>query len=269
MADVHINQSLYALLLSTVIFLSVFVLVVRLIPPEAYNPLKNYKDTLNPSDFGAESINQYAYTSNFTLSYDSGFILSPTKIWFNDTEIHFTYSSASDVSNEQNATMINVNHFQWSWWIWPTNEAFHSTSAPDFDYQTGHGTGTPSFSPNWLMLHYDNKTDTATFSAKCDHISLKLTFTSNSTGYTLPEALKNRQPIHVISNWSFDFASMGANIWTLLGSILTFQSIVTEVALVNLLLNALISLPVWVSISYILYKLITGLIPFLSGGSGT
>jgi hypothetical protein len=44
---------------------------------------------------------------------------------------------------------------------------------------------------------------------------------------------------------------------------------VTEVALVNLLLNALISLPVWVSISYILYKLITGLIPFLSGGSGT
>jgi hypothetical protein len=269
MADVHINQSLYALLLSTVIFLSVFVLIVRLIPAEAYNPLKNYKDNYQPSDYGAESINAFSYTSNFTLVFDGGWPLTPTKVWFNDTEIHFTYSSATALTNEQNAVMININHFQWSWWIWPTNEAFHSTSAPDFDYPTGHGSGTPSFSPKWLMQHYDNKTDTATFSAKCDHITLRFTITSNSTAYTLPDALKNRQPIHFISNWSFDFTAMGANIWSLLGSILTFQSIVTENAMVNVVLNTLISIPIWVSITYILYKLITGLIPFLSGGTGT
>ncbi len=264
MADIHINQSLYALLLSTVVFLSVFVLIVRLIPAEAYNPLKNYKDTYQPSDFGAESINAFAYTANFTLEYK----YDSTLVMFNDTEIHFQWYSATLFTNEQNASMINIHHFQWSWWIWPTHEGFHSTSTPDFDHQTGHGSGTPSFSPSWLMLHYDNKTDTATFSVKCDHINLKLTVTSNSSSYTLPSALQNLQPIHLITNWSFDFTSMGANIWSLLGGILTFQSIVTENATINAVLNTLVSVPLWVSIAYILYRLITGLIPFLSGGSG-
>jgi hypothetical protein len=264
MADININTSLYALLLSTVMFLSVFVLVVRLIPPEAYNPYKNYKDTYQPSDFGAESINSFSYTANFTLEYKYDFTL----VMFNDTELHFQWYSATLFTNEQNASMININHFQWSWWIWPTHEGFKSVSAPDFDHQSGHGTGTPSFSPTWLMLHYDNKTDTATFSCKCDHITLKLTVTSNSSGYTLPSALQNLQPIHIISNWNFDFTAMGSNIWGILASVLTFQAIVTENLMVNVVLNSFVSIPVWVSVSYILYRIITGLIPFLSGGGG-
>jgi hypothetical protein len=78
----------------------------------------------------------------------------------------------------------------------------------------------------------------------------------------------NQAPLRVLVSWSYDFASMGVNVWTLLATVLTFQTIQTGMSLLDGVLNSLIGLPLWTAIAYLAYKLITGLIPFLSGGSG-
>jgi len=264
--DINIeqNQTLYALLLSVVIFLSAFVLFVQLIPPEAYNPYKTYANSFTPSDTSPSDLNIFTYYQNITLTINS----ATTKAWFNETEVHFEWFD-DPFSSEVNATVFSIHHFEWDWWIIPKDHGFKSTDGDEFDYHFATtGRDENWFSHKWLLRHYDNRTDHATASMTCGHITLKLTFTSNSSSYTLPEALTNEAPIHIIANWEFDFSHMGSNIWSLLGAVLTFQSIVTGITVLDAVLNSLISIPVWTAIVYIFYRIITGMIPTVSGGGG-
>jgi len=91
---------------------------------------------------------------------------------------------------------------------------------------------------------------------------------SESASYTFPEALRNKALIHVAVDWSYDFTQMGINVWSLLGTILSFQTIKTGIAILDAVLNSIVSIPLWVAIAYLAYRFITGLIPFLSGGGG-
>lgn len=266
MPDINITDvhTLYALILSTVIFLSVFVLVVNFIPAEAYNPLKNYGGNYQPNDFGAGSVASFSYLANWTIVFGGG----DQKVFLNGTEIHYEWFDASHTYSGTNATLFTFYHLYYSYYVFQERESMSSASPPDFDYPSPVELNTASFSPKWLLLHYNNKTDTATFTITCSAITLKLTFFSNSTDYTLPSALQNEQPIRAIVSWNYDFSSMGANIWGLLANILTFQTIKTGLLALDLLLNAVVSIPVWTSVSYIIYRLVTGLIPTLSGGGG-
>lgn len=253
--------ALYALLIGVVMFISVFLLFVNLLPPELYNPYKTYRATNDVNDISVTQFNAFTFTQNFTLSSGTGF----TKVFFNTTEVWIQYYRSPTLP-DPNGTVFGFRHFEWSWWIIPTHHDFTSAEAVPFDFSLG-GSVT-GFTNSWVMRFYDNATDSATFSIRCPHVTLKLTFTSNSSSYTLASAMKNLAPLHVFVSWSYDFSAMGANVWSLLGTILTFQTIKTGIATLDGVLNSIISLPIWVAIAYLAYRFLTGLIPFLSGGGG-
>jgi hypothetical protein len=264
MVEVKVGATLYTLLLTTVIFLSSFVLIVQLIPPDAYRPFKTYAGSYRPEDFETGQINLFSFYQNITLVYGA----STQKVWFNETEVHFQWYD-DYFSSETNASVFSISHFEWDWWVIPKSHGFKSTDGDDFEYRfSTTGREINLFTDKWILRHYDNRTDQAIGSMTCGHISLTLTWNSEDSSYTLPEALKNHANLKIVANWEYDFSKMGSNIWTLLGAVLIFQSIVTGITLLDVILNCLIAIPVWTSIVYILYRIVTGLIPTLSGGSG-
>jgi hypothetical protein len=57
--------------------------------------------------------------------------------------------------------------------------------------------------------------------------------------------------------------------FSLLGQILTFQAPVLGVpGIFGSILNAIIAIPLYATTGYLIYKLIAGIAPWLSGGSG-
>jgi hypothetical protein len=262
MPDITIQHALYSLLLGVVLFIACFLLFLQLLPPDLYNPYKAYQSSATPSDINSGSFNSFSYQANFTLETSLYF----TKLYFNSSEIGFIYQGNDQITKETNGSVFIVRHFETSWWIFPTHHDLESAQSVPFEYHI-NGIGS-LFSDRFILRFYDNLTDSASFSCRCSHITLKLTFTSNSSSYSLPTALMNQAPLRVLVSWSYDFASMGVNVWTLLATVLTFQTIQTGMSLLDGVLNSLIGLPLWTAIAYLAYKLITGLIPFLSGGSG-
>jgi len=271
MPKVTISHALYGLLLATVLFVSCFLLFIQILPPELYNPYKNYHSGSIPTDISSGDFSIFSYEKNFTLTPS----IFKQSFDFNGTTTDWYYTPsilASPYTGEPNSTYFIVYRVHYDLWIFRNLEAFQSAEKTPFDVHVV-GTGiasTPAtgFSNLWIMQFYNNQTDTATFSIKSSTLTLRITMSSNSSSYTLPQALSSNAPIRVFSNWSYDFSAMGLNIWTLIGTILTFQTIATGVSILDAVLNSLISLPIWTAIVYLAYRFIAGIIPFASGGGG-
>ena len=230
-----------------------------------YNPYKTYAQNRQPSDLTASNFNAFAYSSNFTLECDN---YAGVDVSFNSTSIHFEWFTETYATHDPNGTVFIARHREIIYWIFPIHHDLESSEAIAGDIHVGGNGGFDGFSNSWLMRFYDNTTDTSTFSIRCSHISLRLSMSSESASYTFPEALRNKALIHVAVDWSYDFTQMGINVWSLLGTILSFQTIKTGIAILDAVLNSIVSIPLWVAIAYLAYRFITGLIPFLSGGGG-
>jgi len=114
---------------------------------------------------------------------------------------------------------------------------------------------------------YDEDADASIMVWKCAHLTIELRL----SGYTNTTSLSDSWDdgnIRADLGYEVDFSAMGGNVWVLLATILTFQTIETGILALDVVLNTLVSLPVWVSIAYLLYRIVTGLIPTLSGGGG-
>lgn len=248
------GQTLWSLLIATVMFLACFVLMVGLIPPDTKVQFKNfekeYRAIVPGADYEGSSFTMFNNSLSNTLTAGGYMDLSGTGL---DLFLQWYYIPALGL-NELGGT-----HVEWRIPILNTQVLYHNLVTKEGDVH---------LSAEYLLSHYDNTTLGSSIEFGCPHINLKMFIRSNSTAYSLSQALQAGHALYVTINYEIDFTKMGANIWVTLAQVLSFQAVVTGNVALDFILNAMISLPIYTSTSYILYRLITGLIPTLSGGGG-
>lgn len=250
--DIDVSSSLWSLMLATVMFLAVFVLVSALIPGDAYLPYKEYEKYYPGAEkLSGSDLNMFTSHDNFSASFGQYTANIYEKSYMSlDLRFHFAVF-------RQGATLI-IEHVDarvpfLGWVLW--SHYFQHEDSMEIVIDD-------------LVGHYDNLTQSSKIIATCPHGSLTLTFKSNVTGESVLLAWQNSEPVQVNVDYSVDFSKMGTNIWAILANVFTFQTIKTGETMLDILLNSLISVPTFIASGYILYRLITGLIPTLSGGGG-
>jgi hypothetical protein len=255
----NVTGTLWVLLLSTVMFLASFVMVNALFPGylqtgQAYRQLyESYvtgRETLRGTDFDVfnQTANQ-TMTSSLSLTY-----VKITLIKGIDIRGFYHYFSGS-----QEKSMFSFIHVTNTWPF---------TDIPLISHLLVKQDGKNNILRSDILSVYDNSTGGSLVKISCEHISIDLVFRPNDTSETLPTALDNGDPINLSFSYQIDFASMGANIWTVLANVLLFQTIKTGQSILDYMLNALVSIPIYTSIGYIIYRIVAGLIPTASGGGG-
>jgi hypothetical protein len=120
-----------------------------------------------------------------------------------------------------------------------------------------------------LTNRWDSTINMSVFSAQCDHISTNIIFEIYNSSYATIADSFNAGFLNYTMSYQMNMSTTGLNAWSVVGSLLTFQAPnVGWTGTGGLIMNSIIAFPVWAMIAYLLYKLITGLIPFMSGGSG-
>lgn len=248
------TNTLWALLIGTIMFVSCFVAFNSLIPGETKISFKNYEKTYIPprpgEDIKASDFNLYSMTTNVTLTNMGSGSIPVTGL---DITWRWMYVPALGVN------YFIFNHVEWRLPILNIEVIMHGILTEE--------TNEP-LTASYLLGAYENTTMASRVVLKCSHITLNLKFRANDTSIGLPQALSEGLPILMDVNYEIDFSAMGANVWSVMASVLLFQTIKTGSWLMDLLLNSLVSLPVWSSMAYILYRIIAGLIPTASGGGG-
>ena len=105
------------------------------------------------------------------------------------------------------------------------------------------------------------------YSARCNSgVQVTILYTGNET--TIGDSWDAGELNYMLS-WELNATASATNMFTLLGQILTFQAPNLGVPSVfGDILNAMIAIPIYATCGYLIYKLIAGIAPWLSGGSG-
>jgi hypothetical protein len=119
-----------------------------------------------------------------------------------------------------------------------------------------------------LLDDFSTKLNGTLYDARCNSgVQVNILYTGNGTA-TLEQSWDAGQLAYMIS-YEFNATASSVNMFTLLGQILTFQAPALGVpGFLGDLMNAMIAIPIYALSAYIVYKLLTGIAPMLSGGGG-
>jgi hypothetical protein len=107
------------------------------------------------------------------------------------------------------------------------------------------------------------------FTASCSHVSLSIMF-EPPEGYSTIGDAWDAGVINYYFTYEWDEEASGHAVVNLIVRLLTFQGIGVGIpGIIGGLVDSLISALLYIAIGWVAYKLIVGLIPFVSGGSGT
>lgn len=99
-------------------------------------------------------------------------------------------------------------------------------------------------------------------------ITANILFTPTDPSKTIGEAFDDSTVSYYLS-YAPDMNQTGLNAWTIVSQLLTFQAPDFGIGgVAGLLLNGIIAIPIWSMIAYLIYKIVAGVIPLISGGSG-
>lgn len=114
---------------------------------------------------------------------------------------------------------------------------------------------------------FQNTLNGTGYSARCNSgIQVSILYSGNETD--IGDSWDNGQLSYMIS-WELNATASSINMFTLLGQILTFQAPTLGITgFFGDLMNAMIAIPIYALTGFLIYKLITGIAPWLSGGSG-
>lgn len=119
-----------------------------------------------------------------------------------------------------------------------------------------------------LTNAWNDDTNSSAFNVKGKQISTSIIFKAHDTNKTIAENWDDGTIDYLLS-YEANFTASGLSAFTLIGQLLTFQAPSLGVGGDwGTFLNTIIAIPMWSCIAYIVYKVIAGLIPFVSGGSG-
>jgi len=248
-------HALYTLILGAVIFILGYTLVISCL--SLASPLQTGQYYL------AQSINGYQTQQNVNLA--------DFNVYNETGSVVVSYNNLTGYSvtlNEETIKFIWHTPYSYFITIGPIPESFTVESNYHYFRMTNP---TPLTNEQFITIPdligvYDTVNDQAIIKTHDDQLVLQLTFKSNSTSKTLLQALSSHDPIKISYGGQPDFSSMGGNFWTALNKFLTFHAVDTGIAIIDLTTNLIVTTPIYIALFYIGYRLIAGLIPFISGG---
>jgi len=160
--------------------------------------------------------------------------------------------------------VIQINHVHQEWFGWGYKD--------QLTWYYKNGTQCQDVWPFMLtrtnlVAAWDSETNSSVFTAKCAHASVSMFF--KPWGYDdIGESYDNEALQYGFSyEWNPD--ASGFAVLGLLTQVLTFQGVGLDIpGVFGGLVDGILGTFLWVVIAFVVYKIFTGLIPWLSGGSG-
>jgi len=235
-------------LIFIITFMSTFLILTTAIPSGfLVTGYEEYRLVEVPEYFDEEDILAYdsADMVNFTIQHDAyGAFIK----YFTLGGWSMKYSSYKSGENYEEFSMT-YDH----WWIFEWNHEFFTW----YD-EKGRKIGTHVWDYDLDKL-YDEFGELK-FKLMNSKTQYTLWLAWNTTKYDTPsEALANNE-MYVLCGIKFDKVNTSVNAWQLIGMLLFFQ-----MPDVHWAINALIAIPLWVGICYLVYVLIVKVIPFVAG----
>jgi len=100
-----------------------------------------------------------------------------------------------------------------------------------------------------------------TYVAKTEDFQCRAYFGFNDTKYSSPTEAWDNYELDILIGMKFDQVNTSINAWSLISMLLFFQ-----LPEVHWIINALIAIPIWITVAYLIYVLIIKIIPFIAGG---
>jgi len=116
---------------------------------------------------------------------------------------------------------------------------------------------------NWLSIEkldecWDNESSMVAFNIRTTEVQMRVYFGFNTTKYSKPSEAYYDDGLSCLYGIGFDQINTSTNAWNLIGSLLFFQMPDVHPAI-----NALIAIPLWALIAYLIYVLILKAIPLV------
>ena len=241
-------------LIVTVTFLGVLVLLIAWIPSEFYTASEG-RTVSTPEIFESIDVWSFAETFIYQMNETGGGTIGTMYYVTNDgldignRDFTFYYRQANETALE-----VKMQH-NWYWFIFPQLEMM--------EWMNNQGVS------RGVLLSVDEMEDDSPDNSTVQYrvISPKkgwqyiASFSFNSTLYGNFTHAWNFHGLHFFWAVNFDQVGTSYNAFQLIGMLLFFQ-----LPDINIYLNALIAIPMWTSIGYLVYVLIIKVIPLIGGG---
>lgn len=241
-------------------FVGVFVILIGLIPSQFYTA-SDLREVFVPEVFEAIDIMAFAQSCTVHTNETGGSEIG------NYYMVELKTAGGEDLGNRDldlyyklnDSTPYNiyVNHY-WKEWIIFT--FFEKLSF----YHDGIDLGL-YLSPAIMEDYSDDPAtnDTATFSLRSERHSFQYYFSVgfNSTTYSNYTHAWSNKDLYIFVAVDFDNVHTSYNAWQIVGMLLFFQ-----LPDINPIIKAMVAIPMWISIAYLIYVLIIKVIPLIAGG---
>jgi len=237
-------------LIFVVTFISCFFLLLSFMPSYFYSQTSEGLSYKIPEYFESVDVQSFAEYKNFSLTtnYDKQDTIGGHNIYIR-------------VRSSANGIMIATYE---RWWIFTWGyDWFHWYDCQGID-RTTEDMDMLRDGLKWDDLDaVYNKSDEQglRWVLKNGKTQLVVYFGFNTTKYSKPSEAIGNNDLHILICISFDQVNTSINAWNLIGQLLTFK-----MPNVHPLINALIAIPIWVAIAWLVTIFILKFIPFVGGG---
>jgi len=233
-------------LVTVVTFLSVFFILVSMMPAGLlYTPSE--KRTIDvPEYFESVDITSFSQFKNITIGKD---LSDLPEYWF-DLGGHSFYWD----TNYHIHVLTLWTHGGWWYFTWDFN-SFKWYDSNGIERSWGYGT-------EW-HLDWDSINCSESWTLKQiggQEVQVSVFWGYNKTAYASAWHAFMNNDLNVLIAIGFDQLNTSINAWNLVGSLLFFQTPEVHPAI-----NAIIAIPIWVMIAWLIYILILKAIPFVGG----
>jgi hypothetical protein len=240
-------------LVTVISFLSMFFILVASMPSGILQSPQQGKVINVPEYFEAIDLSYFAATKNFTLG--TGYVVYDFALggWNFQFEV-----------NDVNQGFLLFTYDSWAIFKW-NYESFTWHNNKGITVSVNEGIYLRGGSHNilkWTQLdpNYDSNSSLCEFTLDNPKTQCKIYFAFNTTRYNSPYAALQSGDLNCLIAIGIDKVNTSINAWNFIGMLLFFQA-----PDVHPLLNAIIAIPIWVMIAWLIYILILKAIPFVGG----
>lgn len=243
-------------------FLGVAVLLIGWIPSDLYDSPEMRLIETPEGVFETIDIYSFAEAESFLMNETGGGTL-----WFDSTyyemdvdignhDIDFYYKK---IAESGKATRLFHYYFE-LWGLWPANHYLRWYDRHGVERGTG---AVNSYLEISVIEENVEPTSEATsrFKASCDHTSYYVTFVYNASDYNTYEEAWTGGELGVHFGVNFDDVGTSYSAFDIIAGILFFSMPNT-----NVYINAMISIPIWIAVGYIIFILVLRAIGAIFGG---
>jgi hypothetical protein len=241
---------------TVVSFLSTFFILVATIPPGLVPSTQEGRIVSVPEYFEGIDLQYFAQTYCVNLT-------NPTGVESYEFDFGGKHMEVWDSAGDKWIGIFTESH----WWVFKwEQDSFHWRDKDGVD-RSVRSVYWYAQQINWFMSYQVLDDAYASFgkdglkwNLKNDHAEMTVYVGWNQTKYAKPSDALNGGELSLLLCMNFDQINTTFNAWNIIGSILFFQ-----MPNVHPALNALIAIPIWVMIAWLIYILILKAIPFVGG----